>query len=126
MSLIKFYLNKFDKQLSFQIVEQAEHTRNTDTQSSGFRFVAPNGIEICSCAYPRIIRDQLHPNIKIFLRGSSGGVDDLRIAPIDFDTNKGRDIMYDRILEALGEWANRGGFVPTAPQFVNYDGLFEF
>jgi len=96
--MIKFHLNKFEKMLRFQIIDQTREWK------SGLLYEYKNDykkIEIRKVDSPEI---QMNSNkISIYLRGRERSINDFKIQSIDFRSNEERDLAYNTILEAFSE-----------------------
>lgn len=97
---LKFQLTKFDKGLSFQILEQAEEFLNTDEKiRQSFKY--SSNLTLVS---EHITQFKLN-DMELHLWGSS---QDRRsvITSTDFLSNDARDEWHDYILETIEDWAN--------------------
>jgi len=100
---LKYTLSKLEKALVFQVLEMDERFRSR-ADVGGILCRAKNEMWVRSMDTPEI------RGVEIFLRGESKEGDD-SIEILEFDTNKQRDKIFNRIQEALADWAeNWEGF----------------
>lgn len=105
---IKFSLEKFNKRLVFDILDQAVDTIwvGEDTgPNSGFKFVASNGYELISRSRMDIQTERL------WLLGKSDLVSGCMVYPTSsatmvFSDNTKRDDAYEQFIKAISEWDN--------------------
>ena len=102
MSRIKFRLVKFERSVAFQIIEMSESERYNGM--NGKNYYAKNGVVISSITKPAI---NMEPVAKVFLRGADSHFD-FYVSTAQFKNNTARDTFYDKVLEALKEWAEYG------------------
>lgn len=88
--MIKFRLEKWEKAVVFQILEQDKFKRGEVYSNEEF------SIEVL-----------LHPELpdcsSIFLRGSDSSKD-LSVSSVLFNTTVGRDEYYDKIMKVFSDW----------------------
>lgn len=100
---LKFRLEKFERAIAFQILEQDSRFLST-LSDDGYEFEASNGFEVCSDSAPA-----LSEHI-VWLRGYEPE-NNWEVASLEFDSNIERDIYVARLVAALKEWAAK------APEF---------
>ncbi|MDR0645922.1 MAG: hypothetical protein LBG46_02820 [Elusimicrobiota bacterium] len=117
---IKIELQKvFDKGIAYRVLEQDDSLRYDSVRLS---FNASNGITIVSNMCPQIS----YPNI--YIRGSNR-LADKEEASYWTGSREKRDVLFDRILDAFKEFAEKGYFgrpEKEETETVNEDNVHEF
>ncbi|MGD9159641.1 MAG: hypothetical protein PVG39_14605 [Desulfobacteraceae bacterium] len=88
--MIKFRLEKWEKAVVFQILEQESFERGDIYKNENF------SIKVSAC--PELLDCSL-----VFLRGWRRA-EDFLVSSAVFDTNAARDEYYDKILKAFSDW----------------------
>lgn len=103
-TLLRYTLTKTTNRLTFDILEQAEHTRyRGEDDGPYFKYVAPNDYEVYSRSRMDIQTE------RIWLLGTK---EQDRSGSMVFSSNEKRDAAYEQFNLALFHWAaHNGGFV---------------
>ena len=88
--MIKFRLEKWEKAVVFQILEQEEFECGKVYSNEEFSIDVLAHPELPDCSF-------------VYLRGSDSSKD-FRVSSAVFDTNVERDEYYDKILKAFSDW----------------------
>src|SRR5579859_7236003 len=97
-TLLRYTLTKTTHRLTFDILEQAEHTRyRGEDDGPYFKFVASNGYEVYSRSRMDIQTERL------WLLGAK---ENDRSGSMVFSSNEKRDAAYEQFKLALFEWAH--------------------
>ena len=107
--LLKYRLEKLDRSILFQVLEQDE-SQVYKGEGVSLSYKCTNGVTIYSSSVPDIT---YAGQLKIYLRGSDPKY---YLVPslTKFGNNEARDIAYSKITEGLAEWAQGGGFYKKA------------
>jgi len=118
---LKYRLEKWEKALVFQVLEMDERFRSDNSMCVCNCFVSKNGVKVYSADFPVIDND-------VFLMGYSWSEDN-NVSSFDFDSNKERDEHFDRIQEAIEDWANnwkgwgdKENYTEVDNAYINSDG----
>lgn len=104
--MIDFTLSKVGPtKVVFSILEMDEDQRNVNDVSGFYLYPATNNFAVISAFTPGLYHNA------IYLLGTNHKHEvETRVYDIELKTEGLRDVYYDKVLEALKEWAEVGGF----------------
>ena len=116
---LKYRLEKWEKSLVFQVLWMDERFRSTNELGEN-RFRSTQGFSVISGEYRVTIGSNW-----VSLPGVNA-LNDLEVGVMSFDSNEERDEHYNKIQEALKDWAtNWEGWKEEKEVSFDGDGVFE-